>query len=210
MLQLTSNLTILFVNSPIFTTILNVLLIFSAIHLLKKILNTSNYKLLIKFFIYLLVFLIFFTLSKCINTIYLNCKVSRVINEFNEISYFKQITNPIVAYSPPAGYEEPNNFVGQALEILEMNLTLNLLMLYLIFIVIFVFTFKLLAEKQVNFNFILKLPAPLGQALHSILNKMLSYYTTTSNIWFYFMFACLFIGIAASAFATYGCIILLR
>ena len=206
MLQLTSNLTILFVNSPIFTTILNVLLIFSAIHLLKKILNTSNYKLLIKFFIYLLVFLIFFTLSKCINTIYLNCKVSRVINEFNEISYFKQITNPIVAYSP---YEEPNNFVGQALEILEINLTLNLLMLYLIFIVIFVFTFKLLAEKQVNFNFILKLPFG-GQALHSILNKMLSYYTTTSNIWFYFMFACLFIGIAASAFATYGCIVLLR
>ena len=206
MLQLTSNLTILFVNSPIFTTILNVLLIFSAIHLLKKILNTSNYKLLIKFFIYLLVFLIFFTLSKCINTIYLNCKVSRVINEFNEISYFKQITNPIVAYSP---YEEPNNFVGQALEILEMNLTLNLLMLYLIFIVIFVFTFKLLAEKQVNFNFILKLPFG-GQALHSILNKMLSYYTTTSNIWFYFMFACLFIGIAASAFAIYGCIVLLR
>ena len=173
----------------------------------KKILNSSNYKLLIKFFIYLLVFLIFFTLYGCYKTIYLNCKVSRVINEFNEISYFKQITNPIVAYSP---YEEPNNFVGQALEILEMNLTLNLLMLYLIFIVIFVFTFKLLAEKQVNFNFILKLPAPLGQALHSILNKMLSYYTTTSNIWFYFMFACLFIGIAASAFAIYGCIVLLR
>ena len=172
----------------------------------KKILNSSNYKLLIKFFIYLLVFLIFFTLYGCYKTIYLNCKVSRVINEFNDTSYLKQITNSIVAYSPN---EDPTKYLGQALELLEINLTLNLLMLYLIFIVIFVFTFKLLAEKQVNFNFILKLPFG-GQALHSILNKMLSYYTTTSNIWFYFMFACLFIGIAASAFATYGCIVLLR
>ena len=121
----------------------------------KKILNSSNYKLLIKFFIYLLVFLIFFTLYGCYKTIYLNCKVSRVINEFNDTSYLKQITNSIVAYSPN---EDPTKYLGQALELLEINLTLNLLMLYLIFIVIFVFTFKLLAEKQVNFNFILKLP----------------------------------------------------
>ena len=98
--------------------------------------------------------------------------------------YLKIENFKFLASSP---YEdEVHTHVGIVLHLLEMQLTLSLYMVCLVIFNFYVFTTKLLLEKHVKFNFVLKFP--FGKVLQFILIRIFSYSKTLSNLWFYFIF----------------------
>ena len=89
-----------------------------------------------------------------------------------------------------------------------MDLTLSLIMVGLVLFIIYVFTIRLILEKHIEFNFILKFP--FGKTLHKILNKLFTFTKNSGNVWFYFMFFSLLISALSSTYCIYICILILK
>nr|YP_010977200.1 hypothetical protein UYH48_mgp17 [Daedaleopsis confragosa]WNZ34405.1 hypothetical protein [Daedaleopsis confragosa] len=101
-----------------------------------------------------------------------------------------------------------NSFVSSAIYLLEKNLSLSLILVYLILFIIYIFTVRVIMENHANFNFILKFP--FGKTLQIFLKKVFTFSQSIGNLWFYFMFFCLFVSSLCSAYCIHICILILK
>jgi len=132
-------------------------------------------------------------------------QTSQVVKELN-------ISNPDWANgfinSPIELGELSGSTKSIVIDLLTSNLTLHFITLYLMVMFLLIFTSKLIIDNNIQLDFIKNYP--LGKHLYFAVNKYVSFWTTTANLWLYFIMFSLFIFTSASTFSIYQILTILN
>src|SRR6266481_399631 len=142
------------------------------------------------------------------NKLEINANQEQTTNVIEELN--KSIPNWKDGFinSPIESGDLDNSIKLFLIETLTNNLILQFIILYLMFMLIVIFTCKLIIEKEIQFNIIKKFP--LGNYIYLILNKYISIWRTSANIWIYLIVFCVIIFTFGSIYSIYQTISFLK
>jgi len=144
----------------------------------------------------------------------LNNKLEINANQEQTTNVIEELNNSIPNWkdgfinSPIENGDLDNSIRLFLIETLTNNLILQFIILYLMIMLIIIFTCKLIIEKEIQFNIIKKFP--LGNYIYYILNKYISIWRTSANIWIYLIVFCIIIFTFGSTYSIYQTISFLK
>jgi len=94
-----------------------------------------------------------------------------------------------------------NSLLTYILETLPNSFNLHFINIYLLTMIIIIFTCKIILDKNINLEFLKDYI--FGKYLYLGINKYLSIWRGTTNLWIYYLLFCVLIFHSGSAYAVY-------